>query len=85
MTSANVTYYRLYFIDGNEIIHEFRQHCLCKSNVKDNLANVDDPHKYELELMWPDENEAPHYSKRIPLTDYLDGKKVEWYSYDERY
>jgi len=73
MTSANVTYYKIYDLD-NVCVGKHSQHCLCKSTVKEELQKYQPANKYKLQINHPDENEADHYSKMMNLQDYLDGK-----------
>jgi len=79
-TSANVTHYEVY--KDNKLVGQHRQNCMCKNWVKDELAQYSPASDYEVRLIWPDENEADHFTKRMLLSDYLAGKKVEWISYD---
>jgi len=71
-TSADVTYYRVY--KDNKLVKEHSQHCLCKNTIKDHLLTYTPPEDYTLQLLFVDEYEADHYSKKVCLKDYLDGK-----------
>jgi len=82
-TSSNITEYRLLNDDG-KVVKEFRQHCLCKDTIKDRLTeSVKEFPDATLVLCWPDEHEAPHYTKPMKLSDYLNGEKLEWLKYGE--
>ena len=81
MTSANVTYYQIWA--GEKFIAAHRQNCMCKTHIKEDLAKYQPADGYDLILRWPDENEADHYTNRMSLKDYMEGKKPVWRSYDE--
>ena len=82
-TSSNITQYQL-LNDEGKIVKELRQHCLCKITIKDRLTEAfkEFPNA-TLVLCWPDEHEAPHYTKPMKLSEYLNGQKPEWLEYGE--
>jgi len=77
MTSANVTYYIVKDKDGNKIA-EYSQNCLCKNTITEKLKSHTPYKDFTLELCWPDEHEAPHYTQEMSLDDYLGGVKLIW-------
>ena len=79
-TSANVTYYEVYKDD--KLVGKHSQHCMCKSTIKAELSKYTPSCDYEVRAIWPDENEAPYYTKRMRLSDYLDGKRFTWLPYE---
>ena len=81
MTSANQTYYDIFTKDG-KFVDRHSQNSMCKFTVKERLKQHQPPEDYILILCWPDENEAPHYTEKISLADYLNGKKVVWKAYE---
>ena len=76
-TSANVTHYIVKDKEGNQIA-KYRQNCLCKDTVTEKLKSHIPAEDFTITLLWPDEYEAPHYSKEMSLADYLNGVKPEW-------
>jgi hypothetical protein len=76
-TSANVTYYTVKYKDGTPV-GEYWQNRMCKDTVSKQLKSHIPAEDYMLSLRWPDEDEAPHYTKPMSLADYLNGIKVEW-------
>ena len=76
MTSANVTYYEIYK-DGKYITRH-SQNCMCKFTIDKRLAKYKPAEDYVVKLVWPDENEADHCSKKMSLLDYLNGVEVTW-------
>ena len=82
-TSANVTYYGVYR-DG-KLVKEHSQNCMCKPRVRDELARympegclAVDAGRLTVVARWPDEEEEDHFSRPMPLADFLAGKKLEW-------
>lgn len=75
-TSANVTYYQIY--KNGKFIEQHRQNCMCKFKVRDELAQYQPAEDYTLICLWPDEDEAPHYTVEMPLNEYMGGKKLTW-------
>ena len=76
-TSANVTYYTVKTKDGLES-WTYRQNCLCKNTVEDELKKHVPAKDFTLELRWPDEDEVSQYTQKMSLADYLDGVKPVW-------
>jgi hypothetical protein len=76
-TSANVTYYQVFNKSGN-LVKEHSQHCLCKPKVKEELAVYQLSEDYTIILRHPDEDEADHYTLKMSLKDFLNGKKAVW-------
>jgi len=68
MTSANVTYYKVY--RGDEKILEDRQNHLCKNWVDEKLYAIEKPDECRLVTIWPDEYECPHENE-YNLGEYL--------------
>ena len=68
MTSANVTYYRVYR-NGVEILKD-HQHHLCKNWINEKLYAIDKPEECTLVTIWLDEYECPH-EKEYNLGEYL--------------
>lgn len=75
-TSANTIYYQVY--RKGSFIDEHRQNRLCKSTIKQELAQYQPPEDYSVILRFPDEDEADHLSYEMSLKDYLSGVKVTW-------
>ncbi|MEN6379239.1 MAG: hypothetical protein ABFD15_06645 [Methanofastidiosum sp.] len=75
-TSANSVYYRVY--RKGIFIEEHRQNRLCKSTIKQELAQYQPPEDYSIILRCPDEDEKDYFSQEMLLKDYLNGVKVPW-------
>ena len=76
MTSANVTHYLVKKDDKK--VAEYRQNCMCKNTVIDELKAHTPYEDFTLILCHPDEHEAPHYTVSMSLSDYLLGVRPLW-------
>jgi len=76
MTSANVTYY-IVKKDGKKVA-KYSQNSMCKDTKTEALKSHIPAEDFTLTLLWPDEYEAPHYTKEMSLADYLLGVKPMW-------
>lgn len=73
-TSANVTYYTVKDLAG-KVVGEYRQNCMCKDHLREQLAVHTPPEAFTISSRWPDEDEADHYSDEINLKDFIDRRK----------
>ena len=73
MTSANMTYYRIFDLSG-KLIFTHSQHHYCKNTIKAELQKYVPAENYMIQCNTPDEDECDNYSKKVNLKDYLDGK-----------
>jgi hypothetical protein len=73
-TSANKYYYHIYK-DG-VFIKTHSQNILCKSR-RHELLVYQPPEDYKVMVTWDDEDEVEHWSDRMSLADFLDGKEYE--------
>jgi hypothetical protein len=73
-TSANV--YRYHIYKDGVLIKTHSQNILCKSR-RDELLVYQPPKDYKVTVTWDDEDEVEHFSDRMSLADFLDGKQYE--------
>ena len=73
MTSANVTRYFVYNkLSG--LVGEHSQHAYCKNTITTKLKQHQPAEDFTMRACHPDENETEHWSRRVNLKEYLEGK-----------